>query len=157
MTNPAPPVLAAKRLGSEPDAVAPDGLEVRALCALGRGSMAVFTLAPGAVSHPVAHRTVEELWYFLSGQGRMWRRLGKHEEVTEVGTGISIAISAGAAFQFRSDGDVPLVAVAVTMPPWPGAFEAEAVAGPWEPTGSPREPRAARGGLTPGADKQGKR
>ena len=113
--------------------MAPDGSEVRVLAATGRGSMAHFRLPPGGVSRAVAHRTVEEVWYFLSGRGRMWRKLGGEEVVVEVGAGVSIAIPTGAHFQFRADGDEPLAAVGVTMPPWPGAEEVYAVEGCWQP------------------------
>jgi mannose-6-phosphate isomerase-like protein (cupin superfamily) len=121
-------------IDTAPKVTAPDGSEVAILAAASRGSMATFTLPPGAVSKPVAHRTVEELWYFVSGRGRMWRRLGDSEEIVEVGPGVSLAISAGTRFQFRCDGGEPLVAVGVTMPPWPGADEAYPVAGAWEAT-----------------------
>jgi mannose-6-phosphate isomerase-like protein (cupin superfamily) len=123
-----------RSLASEPDAMAPDGSEVRLLAASGRGSMAHFTLPPGAVSRAVAHRTVEEVWYFVAGRGRMWRRLGDVEETVEVFPGVSIAIAVGARFQFRSDGDEPLEAVGVTMPPWPGPDEAYPVDGIWAAT-----------------------
>ena len=123
-----------RHIAEAPDAIAPDGSEVRLLGALARGSMAAFRLAPGCVSKAVAHRTVEEIWYFIAGQGRMWRRLGEAEEVTEVGPGVSVTIPTGVHFQFRCDGSEPLEAVAVTMPPWPGADEAYPVAGKWEPT-----------------------
>jgi mannose-6-phosphate isomerase-like protein (cupin superfamily) len=68
--------LATRTLPVAADVRAPDGCEVRILVASPRGSMAHFTLLPGQVSRAVAHRTVEELWYFLTGHGRMWRRLG---------------------------------------------------------------------------------
>jgi mannose-6-phosphate isomerase-like protein (cupin superfamily) len=129
-----PSAFATKVIAEAPDAIAPDGSEVRLLGASTRGSMAAFRLAPGAVSKSVAHRTVEEIWCFIAGQGRMWRRLGEAEEVTEVGRGVSVTIPTGAHFQFRCDGDEPLEAVAVTMPPWPGEDEAYPVAGKWEPT-----------------------
>src|SRR5712691_10795005 len=87
-----------KRISAEPDAIAPDGSEVRVLCQLSRGGLAVFTLAPKAISKAVAHRTIEEVWYFISGQGRMWRKLGEHEEVVEVGPGVSISIPTGTHF-----------------------------------------------------------
>jgi mannose-6-phosphate isomerase-like protein (cupin superfamily) len=74
-----------KRISAEPDAIAPDGSEVRVLCQLSCGGLASFSLAPKAVSNAVAHRTIEEVWYFTSGRGRMWRRLGDHEEIVEVG------------------------------------------------------------------------
>ena len=126
--------FATRKISPAPDAIAPDGSEVRLLCALPRGSMAVFRLAPGAVSKAVAHRTVEEIWYFTAGHGRMWRKLGEREEITEVAAGVSITIPTGTHFQFRCGGGEPLEAVAVTMPPWPGDDEAYSVAGKWEPT-----------------------
>ena len=129
-----PSAFATKVIAEAPDAIAPDGSEVRLLGASVRGSMAAFRLAPGTVSKAVAHRTVEEIWYFTSGQGRMWRRLGEAEEITEVGRGVSVTIPTGVHFQFRCDGSEPLEAVAVTMPPWPGADEAYPVPGKWEPT-----------------------
>jgi mannose-6-phosphate isomerase-like protein (cupin superfamily) len=118
-------------LAAAADVIAPDGCEVRILAQTPRGSMAHFTLGPGEVSRAVAHRTVEEVWYFLSGQGRMWRRLGEREEIVDVAPGVSLAIPLGTQFQLRNDGAQPLAAVAVTMPPWPGEDEAFFVAGKW--------------------------
>jgi mannose-6-phosphate isomerase-like protein (cupin superfamily) len=121
-------------LSPTPHAIAPDGSEVRLLATLPRGSMAHFRLPPGAVARAVAHNTVEEVWYFTRGRGRMWRKLGDEEATVDVVPGVSIAIPTGAHFQFRSDGDEPLEAVGVTMPPWPGADEAYFVQGIWTPT-----------------------
>jgi mannose-6-phosphate isomerase-like protein (cupin superfamily) len=122
-----------KILPETPDVVAPDGSNVRVLLSLAGGSMAHFELAPGLVSIPVAHRTVEEIWYFLAGHGEMWRRDDRHDEVVTVGRGVCITIPRGTAFQFRSDGGEPLAAVAITMPPWPGEDEAYEVEGAWQP------------------------
>ncbi|MGH6896963.1 MAG: cupin domain-containing protein [Geminicoccaceae bacterium] len=122
---------ATKVLAREADVIAPDGCGVRILAATPRGSMAHFTLGPGQVARAVAHRTVEELWYFLSGKGRMWRREGATEEIVEVAPGVSLSIPLGTYFQLRNDGEAPLAAVAVTMPPWPGADEAYFVDGRW--------------------------
>jgi mannose-6-phosphate isomerase-like protein (cupin superfamily) len=110
---------------------APDGSKVAVLLALAGGSMATFTLQPGQVSAAVTHRTVEELWYVVSGQGAMWRRDARQQSITPLAPGLCLSVPLGTAFQFRNDGDTPLVAVAVTMPPWPGPDEAVAVAGPW--------------------------
>lgn len=123
-----------KVLGSKPDAKAPDGSDVRLLLQMTRGSMAHFALDPRDVSRAVAHRTIEEIWYFLRGKGRMWRRLGPLEEIVDVYPGVSITIPTGANFQFRNDGDEPLEAIGVTMPPWPGADEAFEVDGIWPTT-----------------------
>ena len=121
-----------KEISAAPDVMAPDGAEVRILCQSSRGSMAHFALPPGAVSMAVAHHSIEELWYFVAGEGRMWRRLGEAEEVVAVKPGLSISLPLGTHFQFRCDGEVPLEAVAVAMPPWPGAEEAYPVEGPWQ-------------------------
>jgi mannose-6-phosphate isomerase-like protein (cupin superfamily) len=123
-----------RQIGEAPDVMAPDGSEVRILCRTGRGSMAHFTLPPGAIARAVAHRTIDEIWYVVSGRGRMWLRQGEREEIVAMRAGLSVAIPAGTRFQFRADGDVPLAAVGVAMPPWPGEEEAYVVEGPWEPT-----------------------
>jgi len=126
--------LATLHVSNQPAVRAPDGSEVRALCALARGSMALFTLAPNAIARAVAHRSVEELWYFVAGAGRMWRRNGDDESIVAVGPGVSIAIPTGTRFQFRNEGPEPLIGVGTTMPPWPGPNEAYAVVGLWTPT-----------------------
>ena len=123
-----------KAIGGAPDAIAPDGSEVRVLCQLSRGGLAAFSLPPGVVAKAVAHHTVEELWYVISGRGRMWRRLGEEEEVTELGPGLSLSIPTGTHFQFRCDSPEPLVVIGATMPPWPGDAEAFGVEGTWQPT-----------------------
>ena len=61
----------------EPDAIAPDGSEIRLLidarhAAIG-ASVVEVTLPAGGVSRPVYHRTVEEIWYILEGSGQVWR------------------------------------------------------------------------------------
>lgn len=123
-----------KRLPIERDAVAPDGSDVRVLLGLKGGSLAHFTLPPGHTSIAVTHRTVEEIWYFLSGRGEMWRkRDGQQEIVVPVETGVCVTIPLGTHFQFRSIGDHSLAAVGVTMPPWPGKGEAIVVQGKWKP------------------------
>ncbi len=126
--------LQTRPLAARPDATAPDGTAVRLLTALSGGSFAHFELPAGAVSRPVAHRTVEEIWYFVSGSGEVWRRRGEEEISVRVTAGVSLTIPLGTGFQFRADADAPLAFVAVTMPPWPGAEEAFAVDGPWPPT-----------------------
>lgn len=123
-----------RSLAEKPDTIAPDGSEVRLLCGVRAGSMAHFTLPPGAVAKPVAHRTIEEVWLFLSGRGRMWRKLGETEAIVEVGAGVSISLPVGTRFQFRCDGSEPLTAVGVSMPPWPGDDEAYPVDGAWPPS-----------------------
>ena len=123
-----------KMLPARPDAVAPDGSDVRVLLSVGGGSVAHFQLGPGGTSVAVAHRTVDEVWYFLTGRGEMWRKFGRQEAVVALSTGVCITIPVGTRFQFRAFGYEPLAAVGVTIPAWPGGNEATIVAGLWEPT-----------------------
>ena len=127
------PDFETRRLPGAPDVTAPDGSDVRVLPGLRGGGMAHFTLPSGATSRAVAHRTVEEIWYFVGGRGEMWRRQGDREEIVVAEPGVSVTIPLGTRFQFRTLGAEPLVAVAVTMPPWPGDGEAYVVDGPWPP------------------------
>jgi mannose-6-phosphate isomerase-like protein (cupin superfamily) len=111
------------------DVLAPDGSEVRILLSLAGGSMAHFRLQAGQVSRAVRHRTVEEIWYVLSGSGEMWR---SDAGIVRLQSDVCLTIPVGVAFQFRALGDQPLNAVAVTMPPWPGNDEAEPADGIWD-------------------------
>ena len=64
----------------------------------------------------------------------MWRQQDGREEVVTLEPGVRLTIPLGTRFQFRATGPVPLAAVAVTLPPWPGPDEASEVAGKWEAT-----------------------
>ena len=119
------------RLPAEPDAVAPDGSDVRVLLRLERGSLAHFELGAGRTSRAVAHRTVDEIWFVLSGRGEMWRRQQDRETTVELEAGVCVSIPAGTRFQFRATGVEPLQVVAITMPAWPGEGEAYEVEGAW--------------------------
>ncbi len=123
-----------KQLPAGRDVVAPDGSDVRVLLALAGGGMAHFVLAPGHTSTAVTHRSVEEIWYVLSGRGEMWRRQADREDVVEMEPGVCLTIPLGTHFQFRSRGTEALAALGVTMPPWPGDGEAIVVPGKWRPT-----------------------
>ena len=110
-------VFSTKCLPDIRDTIAPDGSDIRVLLDLSGGGMAHFELAPGETSTAVAHRTVEEIWFFLSGYGEIWRKQDQREEVVRVRPGACITIPLGTHFQFRSFGPEPLAAVGVTMPP----------------------------------------
>lgn len=126
--------FATKQLPASRDVLAPDGSDVRILLGLRGGGMAHFALAAGAVSGAVTHRTVEEIWYCVSGRGEIWRRQGAREAVDALTPGTCITIPLGTHFQFRAAPDSALGVVAVTMPPWPGEGEAVAVPGKWAAT-----------------------
>jgi mannose-6-phosphate isomerase-like protein (cupin superfamily) len=121
------------RLPADPTVTAPDGSDVRILLGVRGASTAHFELAPGQVAAPVRHRTVDEVWFVLAGDGRIWRRLGEVEEIVRLEPGVCLDIPVGTSFQFRCDGDEPLGILGCTSPPWPGDDEAEPVDGPWSP------------------------
>lgn len=127
------PPFESNRVKTEYDLLAPDGSEIRLLHSLSGLSVVHCRLPVGAVSIPVTHRTVEEVWVFLRGAGQVWRKQGEREEVLEARPGLSLTIPLGAAFQFRNTGDAPLDFIIATAPPWPGEDEAVALAaGRWE-------------------------
>lgn len=120
-----------RTVAAAPDVCAPDGSEIRLLPVLRGGSMVHCRLQPGQVSLAVRHRTVEELWYVIAGQGELWRRQDGREAITPLLPGTAHTIPLGTAFQFRNTGNEPLDLVIVTMPPWPGAEEAVRVEDHW--------------------------
>ena len=93
-----------KRLPVARDAVAPDGSDVRILLRLNGGSTAHFELPPGQTSRAVTHRTIEEIWYFLSGRGEMWRRQDGRDEVVPVDPGVCLTIPQGTHFSSAPSG-----------------------------------------------------
>lgn len=123
-----------KRLPVQRDCAAPDGSDVRLLLGVKNGALAHFQLGTDQVSIAVTHKTVDEVWYILSGQGEMWRLNNQQEEVILLEPGVSLTIPLGTKFQFRTIGDKPLAAIGMTTPPWPGEDEAVVVEGKWEPT-----------------------
>lgn len=127
--------FASMRLPSKPTGVAPDGSDVRVLLGLASGRMAHFELAAGRTSVAVTHRTVDEIWFVISGRGEMWRKQGEREETIALEPGICLTVPLGTHFQFRASNSEAVSAIGATMPPWPGEAEAVCVAGPWLPGG----------------------
>ena len=123
-----------KSISRQPDDRAPDGSEVYLGLQCSRGGLAVFVLPAGRTSRAVRHRTIEEVWFFIDGEGEMWRRGGESEELCHVGPGVFLTIPTGTAFQFRARAGAPLRFAIATMPPWPGGGEALPADGPWVAT-----------------------
>ncbi len=113
------------------DAIAPDGSEIRLLGQVAGGSFVHCTLPPGQTSLAVRHQTVDEIWFFLEGQGQVWRQQDAPAEPVEVRPGMCLTVPLGTRFQFRNTGETPLTFVIATMPPWPGEGEAVRVEGYW--------------------------
>ena len=120
------------RRADRPDATAPDGSEIRLLAdgrhAASKSSMVEVTLPAGQVSRPVHHRTVEEIWYILEGEGQVWRCppnvAPTFTSPLPVSPGDSLVIPTGWRFQFAAGPDGPLRFLCHTTPPWPGEDEA---------------------------------
>ncbi len=127
--------LQTRHLQAEVDDIAPDGSEIRLMCQVSRGNMAHCVLPVGVTSAATRHRSVEELWYFLSGEGRIWRKLGDEEVIVEAKAGVSINIPTGTTFQFQNTGSEALCIIIVAMPPWPGKEESIFETPLWEVKG----------------------
>ncbi len=126
----------ARQLPEEPDHIAPDGSAIRELGAVACGGLAHCTLPGGGVSSAVSHRTIDEIWYCISGTGEIWRKSEEQEEVIDVITGTSVTILRGTAFQFRNTGTDALCFVITSIPAWPGPHEAVHIENHWEPSTS---------------------
>lgn len=125
-----PPLPPLSRRASLPDATAPDGSQIRLLAdgrnAARKSSLVEVTLPTGQVSRPVYHRTVEEIWYILEGEGQVWRCPPGAGAVPPqaVSPGDALVIPTGWRFQFAAAADAPLRFLCHTTPPWPGESEA---------------------------------
>src|SRR5262249_1194246 len=90
-----------------------------------RASLCEVRLAPGAVSRPIAHRSVQEIWYVLAGGGHVWRAApGAAGDVMAVSAGDALVIPTGYRFQFRAGADAELRFLCFTPAAWPGPDEA---------------------------------
>ncbi|MDQ6670714.1 MAG: cupin domain-containing protein [Chloroflexota bacterium] len=126
-----------RRIAAEHDVRAPDGSEIRLLVRVDAGSMVHCSLQPGDVTRAVRHRTVEEMWFCVSGAGQVWRKAqgeAQLDEIVDVEPGVALSIPVGVAFQFRARGARPLEVVIATLPAWPGEDEAVPVDGAWQAT-----------------------
>ena len=126
------PLLPLSRRAGHPDATAPDGSEIRLLAdgrhASTKSSLVEVTLPAGQVSRPVYHRTVEEIWYILEGEGHVWRCPPDADPASVPPQ----AVSPGDALVIPTAGDSSsppspngsLRFLCHTTPPWPGEGEA---------------------------------
>ena len=113
-----------------PDTLAPDGAEIRVLLDKPQGaerlSVAEALVKPGERTACVSHKTIEEFWYILKGQGRFHRLMpdGNGEETADVTPGDALLIPTGYRFYVENTGDEDLVFLCADTPPWPGPDEA---------------------------------
>jgi mannose-6-phosphate isomerase-like protein (cupin superfamily) len=106
--------------------VAADGSEIRVLLEMPGASTVHCTLradagTPPGVSFATYNVGIDEIWYFLEGEGQIWRkRRGTQEEgeTKEVRPGVSLTIPPDVIFQFRNTGRGALKFLCITMPPW---------------------------------------
>jgi mannose-6-phosphate isomerase-like protein (cupin superfamily) len=99
-----------------------DGSQIRELLAhrnsaIRNQSLAEARLAPGASTTPHYHPRAEEIYYILTGQGRM--RIGA--ETAAVGPGDAIAIPPGLTHQITNTGQEPLAFLCCCAPSYEDA------------------------------------
>lgn len=121
-------------ISRSPAEIAPDGSTVRVLARTSRVSVIHCCLPPGGVSRAVRHRSVEEIWYCLSGHGQLWRSNALTSRTDPLAPCAVLTIPPETCFQFCNDGAEPLEILITTIPPWPGSDEAQACEPHWAPT-----------------------
>ncbi len=114
-----------------PDAIAPDGAEIRVLIDTPQGatrlSIAEALVRPGERTACVSHRTIEEIWYVVQGSGCFHRFSpdGGAEQMAEVAPGDALLIPQEYRFWVENTGPGDLVFLCCDTPPWPGEGEAQ--------------------------------
>jgi mannose-6-phosphate isomerase-like protein (cupin superfamily) len=119
-----------KVLAKQPDYHAPDGSEIRLLLKVPMGNMWHCKLPATKISNAVYHKTVDEIWYVLEGNGELW--LSDKGETINLIPNICISIPRGTSFQFKNTGKRALKFLGVTIPVWPRCVEACNVEGKWK-------------------------
>ncbi len=98
--------------------VPPDGSEVREIArppdTARNQSLAEARIPPGGETREHLHRASEEIYHFLSGEGRM--RLG--DEESAVRPGETVVIPPGTRHKLRNSGSEPLVLLSCSSPPY---------------------------------------
>lgn len=126
-----------KLLADKYDYLAPDNSEIRLLLEIeGKnysGGLCHCTLPAKTITKAVKHKNVGELWYFLEGEGQIWRMDEKEKvwRTVNIQPNMCISIPVGTHFQFRNTGNYPLRFLIATIPRWPGGDEAEKVQNHW--------------------------
>jgi mannose-6-phosphate isomerase-like protein (cupin superfamily) len=132
--DPASSRLAPPRDVADADAdIAPDGSEIRPLQQAPLGGIAWCRVPSGGRTLSGRHRTVDEIWYVLGGDGAFWRREASGQsEIVPLRRGRCLTIPRGVAFQARA-GERDLEVLIGTFPAWPGPAEwfADQVGAPW--------------------------
>jgi mannose-6-phosphate isomerase-like protein (cupin superfamily) len=139
------PRLADDAVHSLPDLhhhAASEKTDIRLLVNGEHGGLAHCLLPAGKASSPVRHRTVEQLWHVIGGEGEIWRSRHGEDRVDKVRPGDSVRICVDTSFQFRAGEKDDLKLLFATMPPWPGPQEAVAVAGKWPISGAAQDKSA---------------
>ena len=111
-------------ISAKPDVRSLVGADIQFIMDSFTRNMIYSMVLPGQVNRATVHATVSEFWYILEGSGEIWRRDANDEKVTVLSPGVSLDIPVGTAFQYRNTGKTPLRFICITMPPWPGDFEA---------------------------------
>jgi mannose-6-phosphate isomerase-like protein (cupin superfamily) len=126
-----------KQLSKDPDNIAVDAAEVRKVFAPGKASMVHCILPPKVVSVPIRNLGIDEIWYFIDGQGEIWLKEEDEAkgEMKKLSPGSCLTIPMGVHFQYRALGEDPMTFLCVTMPPFQSREENnEEVEAHWEPS-----------------------
>lgn len=127
-----------KELPEKYDVIAADNSKIRRLFETEEASVVHCTLPPMRTSAATRNERIDEIWYFIGGQGEIWFREEQDKKgkgtIKAVRPGTCLTIPADVRFQFRATGEDPLTFLCVTMPRWPGKHANVKVEPHWPPT-----------------------
>jgi mannose-6-phosphate isomerase-like protein (cupin superfamily) len=124
-------IFQTQSLKKDYDYLAPDTSEIRLLPYFDGGGLCHCTMGPNKTSVAVRHKTVNEIWYCLSGEGEINQKRNEVSETRKFSRGDSFTIPVGNSFQFRNIGSTNLCILILTIPKWPGDQEAEMATPYW--------------------------
>ena len=111
---------------------APDGSRIIKFQDVRYGGLCHAIFPSQSIAKSQKHKTVDEIWYCIKGNGKIWIKEGNTEKISKIKPNDSLNILSGTHFQIRNDSKEPLIFVIATMPPWPGASDAIRVTDHWK-------------------------
>lgn len=121
-----------KQVSKEKPFISDDGSVIRNLTPMGNVQSVHCSLPKGGVIQASRHKTVEQIWYVISGEGEMWLKdQDGLETESKLAPGTAITVPLGYAFQFRNTGKKDLEIFIVNTTPWSGDGELIPVENHW--------------------------
>lgn len=89
-----------KKLAEKYDYLAPDGSEIRLLISSSLASLDHLIVKPKTVSRAGYHKSVQEKWYIIRGEGKIWLKKYNQEQIIKLEPGFLFRLILMSIFSF---------------------------------------------------------